>query len=474
MTLFDNAEYDNFFNPLCCKNRKIYYECILQIIEKSHSVPILYETDVRDTLVLYFRNCAYAVEDEENSYITEENISSKKSETENASAVIRYFIQCGWLYKKEIGRNGDNISEVKSFCRKMINAIERIFNHDNSAALTNHIFSIYDTLHSAFVTDHGRTHRPYSNILIPVSDSVADLKNELLVLKDSIRSIMHMIIKMTETNELAKFLIKNDMLESFFNDYFFIKKDGLIPGYIEEIEKMLRNITLTEAYENMIKEFQQSYNTTEILAREKVNSQLDSVKSFINYEYEKEMNYIDRRINNYYNLYSMRILMVLSNNVNMQNYLNDLLMIIKNFDADDRKEVLASISECFCIRSYKYIGRKSIERKKKRKPNTKSGAVVKSSLSDEDKERLTRELLYEYPDRYGVKQAEKYFTDILDGKENIIPDSSIVKTRYDAMMIAAGIIYSNSYDFSYEVEFLGGTTETNAATISSVRIKRKI
>ncbi len=66
--------------------------------------------------------------------------------------------------KREIGRNGDNIATVMPYCRKMIEAIERIFNRDNRAALTNHIFSIYDTLNTAFVADHGRTHRPYSTI----------------------------------------------------------------------------------------------------------------------------------------------------------------------------------------------------------------------------------------------------------------------------------------------------------------------
>ena len=82
--------------------------------------------------------------------------------------------------------------------------------------------------------DHGRTHRPYSNILVPAVDSVSDLKNELLILKDSIRAIMRMVIKMTETNELGQFIIRDEIMEAFFNDYFFIKKGGLIPGYIEE------------------------------------------------------------------------------------------------------------------------------------------------------------------------------------------------------------------------------------------------
>lgn len=473
MILFNNEGYEHFFNPLCCKNKRIYYECILQLIEKSKSVPLLYETDARDTLILYFRNCKYEVAEEDNSGNADENISSKKSETENAGAILRYFRHCGWISEREIGRNGDNIATVAPYCRKLIDAIERIFNRDNHAALTNHIFSIYDVLHSAFIVDHGRTHRPYSNILVPAVDSVSDLKNELLILKDSIRAIMRMVIKMTETNELGQFIIKDQMMEAFFNDYFFIKKGGLIPGYIEEIERLLRKIIKTEVYENMIREYQSLNNVEESKAREIVDSQLSEVRSFISYDYIKEMDFIDKKINNYYSLYSTRIPMVLSNSVNMQTYLNDLLMTIKDLEADEKKAVLQAVSKCFGLQSYKYVGRKSIERRKKRRPNTKSGAIVISSLSEEDKARLTRELLYEYPDRYGVKQATDYFDKLFMDRESVIPDETMIKSRDDAMMLAASIIYSGSGEFPYEVEFLDGTMETEAATISRIRIKRK-
>ncbi|MDD6035983.1 MAG: DUF5716 family protein [Lachnospiraceae bacterium] len=473
MLLFDNSQYDNFFNPLCCRNKRIYYECILRLIEKSKSVPLLYETDARDTLILYFRNCVYAVEDEDASGNADENISWKKSESENAGAVLRYFRHCGWISEREIGRNGDNIATVMPYCRKVIESIERIFNRDNRGALTNHIFSIYDILSSAFVADHGRTHRPYSNILVPVSDNVADLKNELLILKDSIRSIMRMIIKMTETNELGQFLIKDEMLEGFFNDYFFIKKDGLIPGYIDEIEKMLRRLAATDVYENMIKEYQSFYNVDELTAREMVENQLTEIKSFISYDYVKEMDYIDKKINSYYSLYSTRILMVLSNHVNMQSYLNDVLMRLKDFEPEERKEILDLISVCFTLQSHKYIGRKSIERRKKRTPNTKSGALQTGGLSEEERERLTRELLYEYPDRYGVKQAASYFEGIFGDRESVVPDEAMIRSRDDAMMIAASIIYSGSPEFPYEVEFLDGEIETEVATVSKIRLKRK-
>ena len=45
--------------------------------------------------------------------------------------------------------------------------------------------------------------------------------------------------------------------------------------------------------------------------------------------------------------------------------------------------------------------------------------------------------------------------------------------REDAMMVAAGIIYSGSEGFPYEVEFEDGKVETPVATVSRVRIRKR-
>jgi len=472
MILFENAEYDRFFNPLCCKNKRIYYECILQLIEKSKTVPLLYETDARDSIILYLRNCSYTLEDEDGS--GDESISSKKSETENAGAILRYFRLCGWISEREIGRSGDNIASVMPHCRKMIEAIRRIFERDTGGALTNHIFAIYDTLKSALDAEHGRTIRPYTNILVPLVDNVSDLKNELQILKDSIRTIMRIVIKMTEVNTFGQFLIKDEMMNLFFNDYFFIKKDGLIPGYIDEIEKMFRQVKNTDVYEKMVREYQTLKQVDEYQAREIIDMQFAETQGFINYDYVKEMDYIDKKINSYYNLYSTRMLMVLSNNTNMQTYLEDLLMLLKEMDVKERQTILAELSKSFQLTSYKYISRKSIERRKKRNPNVKSGAIVMSSLSEDEKARLTQELLHEYPDRYSAGQAAEHFEMLLRDKMSMTISEQSIQNRSDAMMAAASIIYSGSEEFPFEVEFLDGMIETKAARISNIRIKRKI
>ena len=204
-----------------------------------------------------------------------------------------------------------------------------------------------------------------------------------------------------------------------------------------------------------------------------MDAQLSEIQNFIGYEYAKEMDYIDKKINGYYNLYSTRILMVLGNHMNMQSCLNDLLLTLKELGREEKQGAILALSESFRLQSCKYVGRKSIERRKKRKPNRKSGAIVTGRLSEEEKAKLTGELLHEYPDRYGVGQAAAYFGRLLGDRDEIRVVKENIAGREDAMMAAAGMIYSGAEDFPYEVEFLDGTMETEAATLSNIRIRRK-
>ena len=47
--------------------------------------------------------------------------------------------------------------------------------------------------------------RPYSSILVPLVENECDLKNELLILKDSIREIMRAVLKMADVNSFRAF-----------------------------------------------------------------------------------------------------------------------------------------------------------------------------------------------------------------------------------------------------------------------------
>ena len=241
--------------------------CISQLIEKSKEIPVLYETDARNTLILYLQNCAYSIETENIG----EEIAGGKSPQENASIILRYFRACGWIAPQEIGRSGDNIASVSAYCRKLIDAIQKSFGTDVNGAITNHIFSMYEILKSSFHKDSARAPRPYQNILMPLVENECDLKNELLILKDSIREIMRAVMKMSDANSFGQFLMKDELLNRFFNDYFFIKKSGLIPSYISNMDRMLRKLRSSGLFSRMVQEYVKLENIDETQAEERIS-----------------------------------------------------------------------------------------------------------------------------------------------------------------------------------------------------------
>ena len=222
----------------------------------------------------------------------------------------------------------------------------------------------------------------------------------------------------------------------------------------------------------MLQEYVRIENVDEARAKEVIGRQFEELDSFINLEYEQEMGYIDRKINTYYNLYSTRMMMVLSGSTNLENELNRLLLFLKNLDEEDREEALSHISETHRLQSVGYIGRKSFERRRKRNPSQKNVGLAAEELSEEEKQRLTDELLTETPDRYSMENVEQYFDRLMGDRDRISVEECGIHTREDATMIAASMIYSGTAGFPYEVEFGEGMVETEAARISNVTIKK--
>lgn len=154
MSLFQSVS-DRFFNPFTGKNREICFSCITELIEISKEIPVLYEADAKNCLTIYLRNCQYAIETEQIGE-KEDIITNSRTPQENAAAILRYFRNCGWITPKEVGRSGDNIASVSAYCRKLVDAVQKIFDPDVNSAITNHIFFMYENLNSAFAKDSGR------------------------------------------------------------------------------------------------------------------------------------------------------------------------------------------------------------------------------------------------------------------------------------------------------------------------------
>ncbi len=185
------------------------------------------------------------------------------------------------------------------------------------------------------------------------------------------------------------------------------------------------------------------------------------------------MNYIDNKINTYYNLYATRMMMVLSNGTNLEHVINRILMLLKDMDGENRELVLQHLAQTHQLQSVGFISRKSFERRKKANPNLINAGIVMDELSEEERQRLTDELMTETPDRYSLDHVKEYFDHMTFLRDRLSVNECRVRTRNDAMMVAASMIYSGTAGFPYEVEFEEGTVETEVATISKISIKRK-
>lgn len=114
--------------------------------------------------------------------------------------------------------------------RKLRDFLRKMTEKSGEGMMSNRIFSMYEIIKSAFEEDSVRRERPYTNILVPLIDNETELKNELTDLKDSISSIMKAVIIFQDINSFGQFIMKDEMLDRFFSEYFFVKNQWINSG----------------------------------------------------------------------------------------------------------------------------------------------------------------------------------------------------------------------------------------------------
>ena len=257
MNFFDYIKNDAFFKPLTLKHKRIYYDCVQILVDKTKELPVLYESDAKDSITVYLKNAGISeIKKNKLDYINiVEEVETEDSGTElQASGILSLFRECGWLLPREIGRNGEYVVNVSIDCRRFMDFLRKMTEKSGEGMMSNRIFSMYEIIKSAFEEDSVRRERPYTNILVPLMDNETELKNELVELKDSISSIMKAVIVFQDINSFGQFIMKDEMLDHFFNEYFFVKNNGLIPAQISFIKAKLRELRQEEMFEKIIKE----------------------------------------------------------------------------------------------------------------------------------------------------------------------------------------------------------------------------
>lgn len=464
MDVFATLRNEKFFSPLTGVNKGVYFECITELIEYSKTTPVLYESNVRDTLELYLSNKKYHIENDDQDFGFNDRDSVK---------IIKKFRECGWLTKPELGRNGEYITNITSYCRRIIDFLNRISNRKNDAAISNRILSMYEILQSTYSDNSARKDRPYWSVIAPLMDAEAELKNEVLDLKDNISIIISQITEIADLSSMGSYLLSDQLLEKFFNDYFYMKNNGLIPSLLKGIADQLRRFKNDTLFDKAVREYSERMQVEYDAAKDLLMTYVNEMYYYITIEYPESMELIDESINKYYRLANMRIRLVTSNGLNIQSSIDAVLTKVKESGENEKKEISGRLNECLSIGSQKYISRKSYHKKKRKVNEVEATVIVSEDLSDEEKAKITSELLNSSVNPYSIEKTNGYFDNLFKKSMRPFIKSKHIKTKEDALMFASALIYSGEDSFGYVVDLDEGYEKTSVADITNMTIRRK-
>ena len=476
MNFFDYIKNDAFFKPFTLKYRRMYYDCIQILIDKTKELPVLYESDAKDSITVYLKN-AGITDTKKNS--ADDISAAEETETEEngtelqSSEILSLFRECGWLLPREIGRNGEYVVNISIDCRRFMDFLRKMTEKSGEGMMSNRIFAMYDIIKSAFEEDSGRRERPYTNILVPLIDNETELKNELADLKDSISSIMKAVIIFQDINSFGQFIMKDEMLDRFFSEYFFVKNNGLIPSQISFIKGKLRILRQEETCEQMIKECSEKLQLDYDEARERVERYFAELQYFLSVEYETNMELIDNRINNYYNLANTRIMLMASNGVRLEAVINDFLNTVSKMTEKEQNAALEKVADCTRITNQKYVGYKSFEKNKRIKNEGENIGLAAVELSEEEKRMKTERLFNSSPNRYSVDRVSAFLDVQLGSEAQMNLKEKVIQSKEEILMYAAAMLYAKNEEFPYDIQLSKETVKTEIADITDMTVIKK-
>lgn len=463
MNFFDYIRNDSFFKPFTLKYRRIYYDCIQLLIDKTKELPVLYESDAKDSLTFYMKNREIAVEE----------VSEDSGVDLQASSIINLFRECGWLLPREIGRNGEYVVNISTDCRRMMDFLRKMTEKTGEGTMSNRIFAMYEIMKSAFDEESVRKERPYTNILVPLIDNETELKNELTDLKDSIAGIMKAVIVFQDINSFGQFIMKDEMLDRFFSEYFFVKNNGLIPTLISFLKNKLRELRQGTMHEKMNEECAEKLQLSLEEAEERVERYFAELQYFLSVEYEENMELIDKRINNYYNLANTRIMLMASNGIRLETAINDFLNAVSRMSEKEQDLAMDKVADCTRIMNQRYVGYRSFEKQKRTKNAGENIGLPVTELSEEEKSRQTEALFHNAPNRYSVDRVGDFLDVQMGNETEITVKEKSVASREEAMMYAAAMLYAKNAEFPFDVQVSDEVVRTDIAEISNVKISKR-
>jgi hypothetical protein len=308
---------------------------------------------------------------------------------------------------------------------------------------------------------------------VPLIENETELKNELTDLKDNISSIMKAVIVFQDINSFGQFIMKDELLDRFFSEYFFVKNNGLIPAQISFIKNKLRLLRQEETSQKMIKECLEKLQLSYEEACERVERYFAELQYFLSVEYEANMELIDSRINNYYNLANTRIMLMASNGVRLEAAINSFLNEVSKMSEEKQNAAMEKVADCTRIVNQKYIGYKSFEKNKRIANEGENIGLVTAELSEEEKRLQTEKIFNSSANRYSVERVSTFLDVQLGSEAKMSIKDKTIYTKEEILMYAAAMLYARNEEFPYDIQLSEETLNTELADITNMTVVKK-
>ena len=431
MNVFDHIP-DKFFNLLAgSSNYRLNSSCLLEaykLFEYEISYKISRDT-VRDVIASYLMAQ------------TDKWDKEDSAPNDRAGAIIRSFYEAGWLaeetddvtYEKQVVMTEAGIALAEFLGQLMVPAKEEY---------SSYVFNIYNRLKSREQWDSN----PYAFAMKPVYSDAKRLAHSLKKLSTSIRSIIEKVVEEKTLEELT-----NNLMSycdgAFIKEYSRLIKEQNIhvyrPAIINELEKMRQDEDIFElmvigCYDN--EGFEDEYE-----AEQYVHTMFETTISFLNDDYNKIMNDIQRKINVYLNLAVGRARFLLSHDENARGNVQQVLKIM--VEAFENSGDDPAFGELYDLYSQEFIDTASLRFPCKQKVIRDATVTEVPEMSQEDIDRAAAQQRKEAYNPFSKDKMKEYVLRALGDRNEITAESFPFESKADILAVLSSAAYSQENGF---------------------------
>ncbi len=472
MKQLSDAVGGKFFNPLTGSNMNLYFNCIRELVVQPKKLELrqLYETDAKEILSRYLETSGYRPQMEEGE--AGDELNPDNPPLVNAAAILRRFRECGWISGREAGRSGDNTVFITPQCRNLVSFLEKLSGGRENVALTNQILGMHDILNSYLSGDEVRRQDPWKYVLSPLYDAKISLEENIHTLEDRMSTIAKSLAGLTDANSLGQSIVSEEE-KRFFSDYFFIRRDGSIPAYLQDLRRWLVRLREPDTHRILVRCCMEDLDLDEYEAEAETDDTINDIDAFLSITYDETMGYIDAGIASHDRMRAARMRTVLGDETDTRGLLNRLLSALGRMDPEEKDTALHKVGECLRLSDVSIIGRASLERGRKSVQRRNTSPVRKQETTQEEKIKMAMESLAGTVDRYRIEEARRFMDMAMAGKTKMDAEEFDIRTRDNTLMLAACVSYSDAAGFPYKAYLEDGEVAAEAATFRRFRMERK-